>query len=157
MRGAARGVYRRASVFRAIYEKYPKRGVRDDTGFCSGHMKLPRAKRTVVRVVQSLPVEEKQEMSFLGLWWLVDEVQYDLTSVNSQAAGAGRLYEKRCRGGHACRKRTRGGIGEHMDIGFLFGWAEEEGVDLPTKADGSIKHTCGIRAIRRVEEERWWR
>ncbi len=25
-----------------------------------------------------------------------------------------------------------------MDIGFLFGWAEEEGVDLPTKADGSI-------------------
>lgn len=25
-----------------------------------------------------------------------------------------------------------------MDIKFLFGWAEEEGVDLPTKADGSI-------------------
>ena len=25
-----------------------------------------------------------------------------------------------------------------MDIGFLFGWAKEQGVDLPTKADGSI-------------------
>ena len=25
-----------------------------------------------------------------------------------------------------------------MDIGFLFGWAKEQGVDLPTKSDGSI-------------------
>ena len=25
-----------------------------------------------------------------------------------------------------------------MDIGFLFGWAKEQGIDLPTKADGSI-------------------
>ena len=25
-----------------------------------------------------------------------------------------------------------------MDIGFLFGWAKEQGVDLPTKADGNI-------------------
>ena len=25
-----------------------------------------------------------------------------------------------------------------MDVGFLFGWAKEQGVDLPTKADGSI-------------------
>ena len=25
-----------------------------------------------------------------------------------------------------------------MDIGFLFGWTKEQGVDLPTKADGSI-------------------
>lgn len=25
-----------------------------------------------------------------------------------------------------------------MDIGFLFGWAKEQRVDLPTKADGSI-------------------
>lgn len=25
-----------------------------------------------------------------------------------------------------------------MGIGFLFGWAKEQGVDLPTKADGSI-------------------
>lgn len=25
-----------------------------------------------------------------------------------------------------------------MDIGFLFGWAKEQGIDLPTKSDGSI-------------------
>lgn len=25
-----------------------------------------------------------------------------------------------------------------MDIGFLFGWAKEQGVDLPTRADGNI-------------------
>ena len=25
-----------------------------------------------------------------------------------------------------------------MDIGFLFGWAKENGIDLPTKSDGSI-------------------
>ena len=35
------------------------------------------------------PVKERQEVAFLGLWWLVDEVQYDLTSVNPQAAGMG--------------------------------------------------------------------
>ena len=52
-------------------------------------MKQPRAKRTVVRVGQSLPVKERQEVAFLGLWWFVDEVQYDLTSVNPQAAGLG--------------------------------------------------------------------
>lgn len=32
-------------------------------------------------------VYDTQEVAFLGLWWLVDEVQYDLTSVNPQAAG----------------------------------------------------------------------
>lgn len=46
-------------------------------------------KGTVVRVGQSFPVKERQEVAFLGLWWLVDEVQYDLTSVNPQAAGMG--------------------------------------------------------------------
>lgn len=25
-----------------------------------------------------------------------------------------------------------------MDIGFLFGWAKEQGIDLPTRSDGSI-------------------
>lgn len=34
-------------------------------------------------------MKERQEVAFLGLWWLVDEVQYDLTSVNPQAAGMG--------------------------------------------------------------------
>lgn len=24
-----------------------------------------------------------------------------------------------------------------MDVGFLFGWAEEQGIDVPTKSDGS--------------------
>ena len=36
-----------------------------------------------------MPSAARQEVAFLGLWWLVDEVQYDLTSVNPQAAGMG--------------------------------------------------------------------
>ena len=70
-------------------------------------------KGTVVRVGQSFPVKERQEVAFLGLWWLVDEVQYDL------------------------RERARGGIGECMDIGFLFGWAKEQGVDPRPKQTGA--------------------
>lgn len=39
--------------------------------------------------VRSVLFMTRQEVAFLGLWWLVDEVQYDLTSVNPQAAGMG--------------------------------------------------------------------
>lgn len=46
-------------------------------------------KGTAVRLGQSLPVEEKQEMSFLGIWWRIDEVNYDLNAVNPQAAEFG--------------------------------------------------------------------
>ena len=35
-------------------------------------------------------------------------------------------------------KRARRGTRGRMDIGFLFGWAKEQGIDLPTKSDGSI-------------------
>lgn len=36
-----------------------------------------------------MPSAARQEVAFLGLWRFVDEVQYDLTSVNPQAAGMG--------------------------------------------------------------------
>ena len=39
--------------------------------------------------VRSVLFMTRQEVAFLGLWWIVDEVQYDLTSVNPQAAGMG--------------------------------------------------------------------
>lgn len=90
-----------AAVFPAKW--YPTRGDREKhvdvrvelvgtidrrTGYPIQNLRAS-TKGTAVRLAQSLPVEEKQEMSFLGLWWLVDEVQYDLTSVNPQAAGMG--------------------------------------------------------------------
>ena len=31
----------------------------------------------------------RQEVAFLGLWWLVDEVRYDLSAINPQAAAFG--------------------------------------------------------------------
>ena len=30
-----------------------------------------------------------------------------------------------------------------MNINFLFGWAKENGIDLPTKSDGSINIPAG--------------
>ena len=46
-------------------------------------------KGTVVHMGQSFPVKERQEVAFLGFWWLVDEVRYDLSAVNPQAAAFG--------------------------------------------------------------------
>ena len=56
---------------------------------------VPRAwtKGAVIRVSQPLPIQERQEFVFLGMWWLVDEVRYDLTAVNPQAAGAGDIMK----------------------------------------------------------------
>ena len=90
-----------AAVFPAKW--YPTRGDRENyvdvrvelvgtidrrTGYPIQNLRAS-TKGTVVRVGQSFPVKERQEVAFLGLWWLVDEVQYDLTSVNPQAAGMG--------------------------------------------------------------------
>lgn len=46
-------------------------------------------KGAVVRVGQSFPVKERQEVAFLGFWWIVDKVRYDLSAVNPQAAAFG--------------------------------------------------------------------
>ena len=90
-----------AAVFPAKW--YPTRGDREKyvdvrvelvgtidrrTGYPIQNLRAS-TKGTAVRLAQSLPVEEKQEMSFLGFWWLVDEVRYDLSAVNPQAAAFG--------------------------------------------------------------------
>lgn len=43
-------------------------------------------KGTVVRVGQSFPVKERQEVAFLGLWWLIDNVGFDLSEYAPQSA-----------------------------------------------------------------------
>ena len=43
-------------------------------------------KGTVVRVGQSFPVKERQEVAFLGRWWLIDNVGFDLSEYAPQSA-----------------------------------------------------------------------
>lgn len=44
------------------------------------------SKGTIVRSGARLMFEENQEVAFLGYYWIISEVQIDLTSVNPQAA-----------------------------------------------------------------------
>lgn len=62
------------------------------TGYPVQNMRAS-TKGTIIRVSQPLPIQERQEFVFLGMWWLVDEVRYDLTAVNPQAAGAGDIMK----------------------------------------------------------------
>lgn len=43
-------------------------------------------KGTIVRSSTRLMFEENQEVAFLGYYWIISEVQIDLSSVNPQAA-----------------------------------------------------------------------
>lgn len=39
-----------------------------------------------MRLEQSLPVKERQEVFFLGRWWLIDNVGFDLSEYAPQSA-----------------------------------------------------------------------